>query len=123
MNVRTVVEILEVLEILEIFQILSGQILRKDKQNDVRTVVEIVEASEILEMFEILPDSFCWLPWWPAWPKCKEIQAKISVRRVVETLEILGCGFYTEARSIRDIRDSTGMPDYDRQNTREIERE
>ena len=47
----------------------------------------------------------------------------MSVRTVVEILEVLGCVINTEARSIRDIRDITGMPASDWQNTREIQRE
>ena len=31
--------------------------------------------------------------------------------------------FYTDARGVRDIRDITGMPASDWQNTREIQRE
>ena len=48
---------------------------------------------------------------------------RMSVRTVVEILEVLGCVFYTDARGIRDIRDMTGMQASDWQNTREIQRE
>ena len=75
----------------------------------VRTFVEVLEIFGILQVCQLLTG------------KILRNTRRMSLRTDIELLEVLGCVFYTEARSIRDIIDITGMPAYDKQNTREIQ--
>ena len=77
----------------------------------VRMVVEVLEIFGILQVCQLLIGKIL--------RKYKEDECQNGRRDI----RGLGCVFYTEARSIRDIRDITGMPASDRQNTRGIQGE